>query len=105
MSRAGGVFISIAHDGTVVIDRGYVRPEDEAPAECKDPIDAGGEGGLTGSAIEQCAVTMGGQSAEPEEDGDGDGAIKPLPDKLITELTAHRRWRSEMPWPTIPGSP
>jgi ParB family chromosome partitioning protein len=30
IARAG-VFISIAHDGSLDIDRGYVRVEDEAP--------------------------------------------------------------------------
>jgi ParB family chromosome partitioning protein len=86
IARAG-VFISIAYDGTLAIDRGYVRPEDEAPAECNDPVEAGGEGEPTGSAVERSVDTIG-QSGEPEEDSDG--AIKPLPDRLITELTAHR---------------
>ena len=82
-----GVFVSIGSDGSVSVDRGYVRPEDEIPAESGN-----------GDIVEPCAddgdcavptvVTIGGQPADAEDDEE-DG-IKPLPDRLLAELTAHR---------------
>ena len=38
-------------------------------------------------AVQRAVITIGGQ-AEPEEDEDD--AVKPLPDRLLIELTAHR---------------
>jgi ParB family chromosome partitioning protein len=90
IARAG-VFISIAHDGSVTIDRGYVRPEDEAP---EHGIEADGDetGHQTGvpaaSAVQRAVITIGGQPIEGEDDEDG--AIKPLPERLVIELTAYR---------------
>jgi ParB family chromosome partitioning protein len=86
-----GVFISINADGALSIDRGYVRPEDEAPVM----VEGDGEAAMsidTGTSVQptvqRAAITIGGQPAEPEEDED-DG-IKPLPERLLIELTAYR---------------
>ncbi|MEP7457601.1 ParB/RepB/Spo0J family partition protein [Phyllobacterium sp. SB3] len=89
IARAG-VFISIDSDGSLDIDRGYVRPCDEAPVEPEaDPDAPTAEGGETAiPAVQRAVITIGGQPAEPEEDEDD--AIKPLPERLVTELTAHR---------------
>ncbi|WP_040297808.1 ParB/RepB/Spo0J family partition protein [Afipia sp. 1NLS2] len=93
IARAG-VFVSIGHNGQLLVDRGYVRPEDEAPAVESDQegdreaasVDQSGTD--TGTpAIQRAVITIGGQ-AEPEEDEDD--AVKPLPDRLMSELTAHR---------------
>jgi ParB family chromosome partitioning protein len=86
IARAG-VFISVAHDGSLDIDRGYVRAEDEAP------IEPGGETGVEAGVdpaepVVQLAVTSG-QPTEPEDDVD-DGGVKPLPERLVIELTAYR---------------
>ena len=87
-----GVYVSIDHDGSLSVDRGYVRSEDELPVEPEgDTAEerADGETGEPGTpVIQRAVITIGGQSAQPEEEED-DG-IKPLPDRLITELTAHR---------------
>nr|WP_313372876.1 chromosome partitioning protein ParB [Brucella intermedia] len=85
-----GVFISIDRDGEPVIERGYVRAEDELVADAGDgenenTIVAGGNDG----DVQRAVITIGGQPAEPEEDDDDDG-IKPLPERLVIELTAHR---------------
>jgi ParB family transcriptional regulator, chromosome partitioning protein len=91
IARAG-VFVSIDADGDLRIERGYVRPEDEAPAE---PV-AGSDGdapaaGQPNGAIHRTVITVGGgDSSEPEAEGDEDDALKPLSERLITELTAHR---------------
>ncbi|TAJ90275.1 MAG: DNA-binding protein [Reyranella sp.] len=90
IARAG-VFVSIDVDGRLSADRGYVRQEDEpVPAGSEDP--AGGEiGGADETApaapAQRAVITIG--SEQPEDDGDDD-AIKPLPERLVGELTAHR---------------
>jgi len=91
VARAG-VFVSIDRDGKLRIERGYVRPEDEPPVE---PV-AGADGDTPstskpGGASQHAVVSVGGNSipgleAESEED---DG-LKPLSERLLTELTAHR---------------
>ncbi len=87
-----GVFVTIDANGKLVADRGYVRPEDERPIE-PDGDDArgiveDGTGEPSAPAIQRAAITIGGQPAPAEEDEE-DG-IKPLPERLVTELTAHR---------------
>ena len=87
IARAG-VFISIDRDGNLSVDRGYVRPEDEAPAavEGGDGVDSAGAASPF-PAAQRAVITVGGQSTEPEEEED---IIKPLPERLVSELTAHR---------------
>jgi len=94
IARAG-VFISIDRDGELVIDRGYVRPEDEAPVTIDSEDDAGdGESGAEGGAVtaqagvQRAVITIGG--APVDVDDDEDDSIKPLPERLVIELTAHR---------------
>ena len=85
-----GAFVSIDGSGNLRIERGYVRPEDEAPEEPAD--EATGEDGDIdtvqpgGANAPVGGDSDGGAALEPEED---DG-IKPLPDSLLSELTAHR---------------
>jgi ParB family chromosome partitioning protein len=88
-----GVFVSVDADGGLSIDRGYVRPEDEAPtttstdgeAESGGDTEQGSE--PTSSAIQRAVITIGGQ---PEAEEDEDDTVKPLPDRLVSELTAYR---------------
>ncbi|MBN9362824.1 MULTISPECIES: ParB/RepB/Spo0J family partition protein [unclassified Devosia] len=92
IARAGA-FLSIDRDGDLVIDRGYVRPEDEAPEVVEgDGAEADGETGSDDAdgepAVRRTTITIGAQPTDTEED-EGDG-IKPLPERLVIELTAHR---------------
>jgi ParB family chromosome partitioning protein len=94
IARAG-VFVSIDAEGALSVDRGYVRPQDEAPlGEPEqdgetDPAMAGAHGADPDVPVVQRAViTIGGQVAAPEDEDDED--LKPLPDRLVTELTAER---------------
>ena len=94
IARAG-VFVSIGAEGALLVDRGYVRPEDEAPTvEPEHATDGETRGtGYDGSeptepTVHRAVITIGGRAAEPEEDEDD--AVKPLPDRLVMELTAHR---------------
>lgn len=89
IARAG-VFISIDSDGRLSVDRGYVRPEDEPTVDA----DSGQgsttvEGQDTVAPVQRTAITVGGAPTEPAEE-DEDDAARPLPDRLITELTAYR---------------
>lgn len=94
IARAG-VFVSIGPDGRLFVDRGYVRPEDEAPAVDPgheidgDVASADQDGAEAGaSTVQRAVITIGGQPAEPEDEEDD--AVRPLPDRLVMELTAHR---------------
>jgi ParB family chromosome partitioning protein len=92
IARAG-VFISIDDEGALSVDRGYVRPEDEAPVgvSVEPESDVGVEnvdGDEADVAVQRAIITVGGAPAEPEDDEDD--AIKPLPDRLMADLTAHR---------------
>ncbi|MBA7689768.1 hypothetical protein ES703_98279 [subsurface metagenome] len=93
IARAG-VFVSIDAEGLLSIDRGYVRPEDEAPTVVDPESEAQGAGETSAGpridgSVQRAVITVGGAPAEPVEDEEDD-TIKPLPDRLITELTAHR---------------
>jgi ParB family chromosome partitioning protein len=93
IARAG-VFVSIDADGQLAVDRGYVRPEDEPsmpvgdqrPAEA-DTREADGMAPAA-SDVQRTVITIGG--GEPDDDDVSDDAIKPLPERLAGELTAHR---------------
>jgi ParB family chromosome partitioning protein len=88
-----GVFITIDSDGSLIADRGYVRPEDEAPLEPvtheSQPLIDGAVDPSPAEAVRPVVVTLGGQPVPAAEDDDDEG-IKPLPERLMTELTAHR---------------
>jgi len=74
-----GVFLSIDHDGTLKQERGWIRPEDQIAPE------ADAEASTDGAVSAQPAsVTIGDPDVEEPE------TIKPLPDKLLVELTAYR---------------
>ena len=104
VARAG-VFFTLDRDGSLAVYRGYVRPEDEGREETAangtDELGAEGQrvdGGVSSSAYAQVShsgaiITSGGQAIGAVAglpDDDDDGALKPLPERLIMELTAHR---------------
>jgi ParB family chromosome partitioning protein len=81
-----GVFVSLSHDGRLRIDRGYVRPEDEPVAEVAN----GDESQAAGIASTGPTVSVGGKVQTGDHADDEDDAIRPLPDRLVSELTAER---------------
>ena len=89
IARAG-TFVSIDIDGSLLIDRGFVRPDDEAPVEGADPdTDSSDTDRLApDTSVRRTVITVGG--GQPETDDEEDDGIKPLPDRLVMELTAHR---------------
>ena len=86
-----GVFVGLDRDGELIVDRGYVRPEDEAPvdANAAEPGNDIGENEGNGAAT-HAVITIGGEPAQPEDEDDDGEAVKPLPERLVMELTAHR---------------
>lgn len=83
----GGAFVILNHDGTVRIERGFIRPADEKPqAETEQGSDVrapNGEDGADGQAVHVGEDEEG--ATEEEEDED-----RPLSDVLVRDLTAHR---------------
>ncbi len=97
VARAG-TFVSIDASGSLKVERGFVRPADEAPVEPEVPAAGGGDGDAlaampgaeadTPSAVQRAVVAIGG-AGEPEPPEEDEG-VKPLPERLLAELTAHR---------------
>jgi len=91
VARAGA-FVSIDGEGGLRIERGFVRPEDEPPVEqpARGEGEATAASGAEGSA-QRTIVTVGGAPAGADaETADEDETVRPLSDRLVTELTAHR---------------
>ncbi len=95
VARAGA-FVSIDGSGSPKVERGFVRPEDEASVEPEVPAGVPGEdetatsGADVGTppAAQRAVITIAGASEpEPAEEDEG---LKPLPERLMMELTAHR---------------
>src|SRR3546814_1900886 len=92
-----GAFVSLDTDGSLYIERGWVRAEDEPQVEA-EPGDDGVEGDQAtdpigpqqpASSARSSVVTMAGATTDDTDDDD-EQIIKPLPDRLVSELTAHR---------------
>jgi len=88
-----GVFVSIDADGHLSVDRGYVRPEDEPRSSVADKDRAEDESGefdgmaSASAKMQRTVITIGGEQSDDDVEDD---AIKPLPERLVGELTAHR---------------
>src|SRR5262249_53363366 len=88
ITRAGAV-VRIDGSGILRVERAYVRPEDEPAVPESEPETCATDAG----AIDAAAV----EGAEPEvsspadqEEPEEDEGLKPIPDRLMTELTAYR---------------
>jgi ParB family chromosome partitioning protein len=87
-----GVFVSLDGSGRLRVQRGFVRPEDEPRAEAEpdepSPESASGPPEPDGSA-ESPAETGTGHGLASDEAEEDEG-VRPLSDRLMAELTAHR---------------
>jgi ParB family chromosome partitioning protein len=90
-----GAFVSIDSDGSLLVERGFVRQEDEqravpagAPSSGAVEDDAPMEGDRSDTRV--AVINMAGENRGQEDDEDEGDAIKPLPERLVIELTAHR---------------
>ncbi|MBR0900689.1 ParB N-terminal domain-containing protein [Bradyrhizobium tropiciagri] len=82
----GGAFVILNHDGTLRIERGFIRPEDEKPhAETGQDSEAQAseEEGGGGDPAERAGEEEDGENDEEEE-------AQRLSDTLVRDLTAHR---------------
>ncbi|HCF1766123.1 ParB N-terminal domain-containing protein [Paracoccus sp. P2] len=95
----GGVFVVLNHDGEARIERGFIRPEDEAP-EPEEEASTDGETIIDGVHVNGDGEIIG-EDGEYDEDGNHVSAFdaeddeaeedgKPISDLLIRDLTAHR---------------
>jgi len=94
IARAG-VFVSIDADGSIKVERGFIRPEDEMrvgevdgePHGAMDEGDSLPSTGVDSSSPGPVSANAvpGDSDADAEEDG-----LKPLSERLVMELTAHR---------------
>ncbi|MBY5706798.1 ParB/RepB/Spo0J family partition protein [Rhizobium leguminosarum] len=82
----GGVFVSLGAGGELKIERGFVRPEDEPKDETDPSADAGDDGADHGGDL-SATQAAGGEDTQPDDE---DETIKPLPDRLVLDLTAAR---------------
>jgi len=96
VARAGA-FVSLASDGTLQVERGFVLPED-MPAEPEETDDAGSADEYGHHPHDRHYDDSTGQGYEDRDDGsisphvepEEEDGIKPLPDRRLTELTAWR---------------
>jgi ParB family chromosome partitioning protein len=90
----GGVFISLNANGGLKIERGFVRPEDEPAVEALgDEHDDGANdsaGQSVGAAASIAGVSLNGRPVAAEQQEEEDDTVKPLPERLILDLTAAR---------------
>jgi ParB family chromosome partitioning protein len=86
VARAGA-FVSIASDGHLRVERGYVRSEDELPVALEaDPA-------ADDDAVRAVATSYDGGDVvvadEPASEPEEDEGLSPISDRLMTELTSH----------------
>ena len=94
-----GAFVTLDRDGQLAVFRGYIRPEDERREQADVGVDGlpssegqGNDGGRisdgysVGTVITSNGQPLGGELPDDEDDG----VLKPLPERLLMELTAHR---------------
>ncbi|UDF04074.1 ParB/RepB/Spo0J family partition protein [Asticcacaulis sp. AND118] len=92
-----GAFIYLNTDGHPVVERGFVRLEDEATDETQSgthsvlpdatSVNEAQEGTLP--PAQPTSITVGGQTVGLPSDEEDEG-LKPIPERLLQELTAYR---------------
>jgi ParB family chromosome partitioning protein len=83
----GGAFVILNHDGTVRIERGFIRPGDEKPKAEAEQAGETPAAGDTEVGEGQAPQDEGGEGEETTDEEDDD---RPLPDSLVRDLTSHR---------------
>ncbi|CAN7585011.1 ParB/RepB/Spo0J family partition protein [Pararhizobium sp. LjRoot255] len=83
----GGVFVSLGANGDLKVERGFVRPDDEPKAEADD--DNTSELAVS-AASSVGGISVNGKAVSSDQFEEEDAAVRPLPDRLILDLTAAR---------------
>jgi ParB family chromosome partitioning protein len=89
VARAG-TFVSVDGSGHLRVERGYVRPEDEAPVEPESEPDAEAEHDEPHTASADVEADTDQSDSVTLSQTEEDEGLKPIPDRLMTELTAWR---------------
>jgi ParB family chromosome partitioning protein len=86
-----GAFVSIDVDGSLHVERGFVRPVDE-PAKVADDAEPAADEGEPDQdrAGDGAEDDENGSAEESADEENPDDLLRPLPDRLVTDLTAHR---------------
>ncbi|WP_011578611.1 MULTISPECIES: ParB/RepB/Spo0J family partition protein [Chelativorans] len=91
-----GAFVTLAANGRLQIEAGFIRPEDEPRVEIDDAGEGEAEAGdanISSYEGNGSPVVVNGKpvngATEPREEPEDEG-IKPLPDRLVFDLTAER---------------
>ena len=84
----GGVFISLGAGGELKIERGFVKPEDEAVVETEGET-GDGDPDADDTASDTGGVSINGKNLAVEQEEEDD-KLRPLPERLIEDLTATR---------------
>lgn len=90
VARAGA-FVTLDSNGDLRIERGFVKPEDEVPVHQSgtDEYAADGDAPVNGRQAGQ-EDSVGGSASNDASPEEADEVIRPLPDRLIMDLTAQR---------------
>jgi ParB family transcriptional regulator, chromosome partitioning protein len=83
-----GAFVSIDGAGMLRVERGYLRAEDE-PVIPKSEPKADADSGAAQAATPEGGEPEG-NGPVAQEESDEDEGVRPIPDRLMTELTAYR---------------
>ena len=89
IARAG-VFVSIDGSGELRVERGYVRPEDEPAIPQAQPENDAGSSSVEPASQDAGDAPGVSSTLSEEREEEEDQGIKPIPDRLMTELTAYR---------------
>ena len=89
VARAGA-FVSIDSSGNLRVERGFVRPEDELPIAPEPEVEIVSEVRVADNDDDSSADTGTFAVSDPAPEPEEDEGLKPLSDRLVTELTAHR---------------
>jgi len=89
IARAGA-FISITQHGTLRVQRGYVRPEDEVPVEPETGPVQGDEASAAMAAAYEGNEGVAIEAEAPQPEPTDEDGLTPISDRLMAELTAHR---------------
>ncbi|MER8478072.1 ParB N-terminal domain-containing protein [Mesorhizobium sp. M1163] len=89
-----GAFVTLAANGQLQVDAGFVRAEDEPRPETRevnDDEEGDAEGRARSDGDDSNGVVVNGKPVgDSSEDESEDDGVKPLPDRLIFDLTAQR---------------
>lgn len=88
VSRAGA-FVTLDADGDVRVERGFIRPEDELRSDAGDATDEDNDQQEVNGHRPQPGRSGNGSTHDANNE-DEDDTIRPLPDRLVFDLTAQR---------------